>query len=428
MDIKNTQKPNTVHKIFGGASGTHAAKKERKGKKRKWPIILICVLLVLVCLYLTVVYSQIPFIKNLRTMYIETAMSTMNHQWLATWFFPPSVVQQVVDEMEQSYKDNMVDESGLPDQTGPGPVTPPDDTPEPPDEPDEPDPPVVTDDGGLADLLAQFPELDPETIPDSITDFRGLQIKAIEDMGIKTTAGDTVWAIDSPNNLIIISFSNSDYTGKLAIVKDSSQVILGANKHSGRGSTVTELCKNYNAVLGINASGFADGDGHGKGDVCIGLSISEGVKYSNTVGDTYQICGFDYDNNMRMGYKVDTSTLRDAVQFHPIIVLNGEKHVDGSFMSKQPRTCIGQTSDKSVLMLVIEGRSVTTGLGASVSTCADILLRYGCYNAMNMDGGSSSSMTYMNEMITKTSSPKTDGRYLPNSWLIMPPSTSVTSE
>ena len=79
-------------------------------------------------------------------------------------------------------------------------------------------------------------------------------------------------------------------------------------------------------------------------------------------------------------------------------------------------------------MLVIEGRSVTTGLGASVSTCADILIRYGCYNAMNMDGGSSSSMTYMNEMITKTSSPKTDGRYLPDAWLIMPPSTGTAGE
>ncbi len=409
-------------KIFGGSSGAHTANKKRGSKKRRWPIVLISVLLVLVCLYLTAVYSQIPFIKNLRTMYIETAMSTLSHQWLATYFIPASVVDKVVADMEQRDKNNMVDESDIPTQS----TTPPPPT----SEPTVPTGTTATEppDTGLEDLLAQFPELDPDTMPEDIEDFHGLQIKDIEKLGIKTTAGDTVWAIDSPNNLIIISFSNSDYTGKLAIVKDSAQVRLAANKRSGRGSTVTEFVKENNAVLGVNASGFADFEGHGRGDVCIGLLISDGEKYSSTTGGTYQICGFDYDNNLRMGYKVKTSELRDGMQFQPIIVLNGEKHVDGGYMSKQPRTCIGQTSDKSVLMLVIEGRSVTTGLGASVSTCADILIRYGCYNAMNMDGGSSSSMTYMNEMITKTSSPKTDGRYLPDAWLIMPPSTGTAGE
>ena len=63
-------------------------------------------------------------------------------------------------------------------------------------------------------------------------------------------------------------------------------------------------------------------------------------------------------------------------------------------MGIQPRTAIGQTSDKTTLMLIIDGRQ-THSLGTTVSECANILLRYGCWNAMNMDGGSSSSMTYM---------------------------------
>ena len=52
--------------------------------------------------------------------------------------------------------------------------------------------------------------------------------------------------------------------------------------------------------------------------------------------------------------------------------------------------------------------------------CADILLRYGAYNAMNMDGGSSSSITYMGKMITKVSTRMEGGRYLPNAWVVMP--------
>lgn len=387
----------------------------RSGKKRRWPVCLICVVLVLVICYLTAVYSQIPFIKRLRTMYIETAMSTMNHHWLATAFIPANVVNEVVENMNKALEENMVPESKLPSTDPPAISVP---TVSHPDVTPVELPEVVN---GLAALLEQFPELDPETIPDDIEDFHDLQIKDIMDMGIKTTAGDTVWAIDSPNNLLILYVSGTGYKGKLVIVKDSAQVILGANPRVSRGSSVTEICDHYGAVLGVNASGFIDPEGKGNGVDGVGLIISEGVKSHEPTASPYQICGLDYENNLRLGYKVDASTLRDAVQFYPIIVLNGERMNPGSFTSNQPRTCIGQTSDKSMLLLMIEGRQLDS-LGASLTVCCDILLRYGCYNAMNMDGGSSSSITYMGEMITRTSSPMTTGRYLPDAWLVMPPS------
>lgn len=400
--------------LYGGSTGTHMAAPNGR-KKRRWPVCLICVVLVLVIFYLTAVYSQIPFIKHLRTVYIETAMSTMHHRWLATAFIPANVVNEVVDHMNKALEENMVPESKLP---GGDPATPSDPTAYHPDI-TPPDPPDVA--NGLGALLEQFPELDPETIPEDIEDFHGLQIKDIMDMGIKTTAGDTVWAIDSPNNLLIVYVSGTGYKGKLVIVKDSAQVILGANPRASRGSSVTEICEHYGAVLGVNASGFIDPDGRGNGFDGVGLIISEGVKSHDAIASPYQICGLDYENNLRLGYKVDESTLRDAVQFYPIVVLNGERMNPGSFISNQPRTCIGQTSDRSMLLLMIEGRQLDS-LGAPLTVCCDILLRYGCYNAMNMDGGSSSSITYMGEMITRTSSPMSTGRYLPDAWLVMPPS------
>ena len=154
------------------------------------------------------------------------------------------------------------------------------------------------------------------------------------------------------------------------------------------------------------------------GNIPVGLVKSNNQVINAAVTGQYQIVGYDVDNNLRMGYGLDVSTLRDAAQFYPIIVLNGQNCTDGSYgMGIQPRTAIGQTTDKSTLMLIIDGRQ-SHSLGTTVSECANILLRYGCYNAMNMDGGSSSSMTYMGEMITKTSSPMKTGRYLPDAWLI----------
>lgn len=361
--------------------------------------------LCMAALYLLFAFSGIPVIAKWRTLYIETAMGTMTHQWLAEAFLPKSVIEEAMRDVEARFEANMVEASQIAEP-------PPEDAPPPPQG-------QRTEEQALADFAALFPEIDLDTLPGSVSweDLPELQMEDVE--GTYTTAGDRVWAIDVPNKLFICTVSGEGYQGKLAVVKDSSQVILAQNTLSGRGQTVTELCEANGAVLGVNASGFYDPEGKGRGNQPMGFVLSGG-RYSGTaLKGRYQIAGFDYEDNFRAGYGLDTKELRDAVQFYPIIVLNGEKHTDGSFgMGIQPRTVIGQTVDKTVLLLVIDGRRVGHSLGTTVSECADILLRYGCWTAMNMDGGSSSSMTYNGRMITKTSSSMVQGRYLPDAWVV----------
>ena len=381
----------------------------------RWLVKGTCVLLVLVVLYLTAVYSQIPFIAKWRTLYIETAMSTLSHHWLATYFIPKDVIDAVMADVDRQLQDNMVEESQLP----PAPPPPKPETP-PEDEGPADTPPEEVDDRGLGDLLTLFYELDPATLPDDIEDYRNLQISDIENLGIKTTAGDTVWAIDMPNQVLIVTVTGQGYAGKLAIAKDSSQVILASRLNEYRGRTVTEYCEENNAILGINAGGFVDPEGVGRGDLAVGLVLVDGVIKHSREGGYYQVAGFDYDSNFRVGSKLDLTELRYGVEFYPIIVLNGQTATDGSYgMGIQPRTAIGQTADKATLMLIIDGRQIGHSLGTTISECANIMLRYGCFNAMNMDGGSSSSMTYDGRMITKTSSPTATGRYLPCAWLVL---------
>ena len=87
-------------------TGKHGrkAKKAKKPKKKKSVgrrlLILFLVLAILAGLYLTAVYSNIPFIAKWRTAYIQTAMNTLSHQWLATAFIPRSVIDKVVADME----------------------------------------------------------------------------------------------------------------------------------------------------------------------------------------------------------------------------------------------------------------------------------------------------------------------------------------
>ena len=109
-------------KVLGGTKGAHTAKKNpAKQKKTKRVLIcLICVVVVLAAGYLTAVYSNIPFIANLRTLYIETAMNTLHHQWLATAFIPGDVIDKVMADIQEEMDKNQIDQSDLP--PGPPPV------------------------------------------------------------------------------------------------------------------------------------------------------------------------------------------------------------------------------------------------------------------------------------------------------------------
>ena len=76
--------------FYGNYKGSKFVAKQKK-KKGRGLVILAVTLAVLAGLYCVAVFSNIPFVKKWREIYIQTAMSTMRHQWLATYFIPHSV-------------------------------------------------------------------------------------------------------------------------------------------------------------------------------------------------------------------------------------------------------------------------------------------------------------------------------------------------
>lgn len=370
--------------------------------------IIIAPLILIVGLYFWGCYTSNPFISKWRTLYIETAMGTMTHQWLATSLLPYDVVNPVIYNIKQSTVDNILEEnsSAIPDSG------------------DSTFDLVIEehykdDDSAKYSFYKLFHEVDASTLPLDF-DYEKAQLSNILDLGIKTKQGDGVWAIDLINKVLIIQVEGEGYVGKLAIIKDSEQVYLETSSRNGAGQTVTSMCKEHDAIIGVNAGGFEDIDGKGNGGIAVGKIISKGQFIDNGNSySVYQYAGFDIDNNFIVGKEIDIKNFRDAVQFSPILIANGEKKVGNSYgMGIQPRTAIGQNIYKETMLLVIDGRQIGYSLGATVSDCADILIRYNAWSAMNMDGGSSSSMTYNGEMITRTSSPAKQGRYVPNAWLV----------
>ena len=72
---------------------------------------IMCLALVCIIIWGAFVYSPTPFITRWREYFISSAMSTFRHQWLATALMPSSVIDGVMKEAEEEWKQNEIDKS-----------------------------------------------------------------------------------------------------------------------------------------------------------------------------------------------------------------------------------------------------------------------------------------------------------------------------
>lgn len=230
----------------------------------------------------------------------------------------------------------------------------------------------------------------------------------------------------------LIAITHGTAKGKMLIVRDPSRVILGVSSEEFNAKTpglqLTEFVAKYGGVAGTNAGGFNDENGRGNGGVPQGLVISEGVVRHGNGGTKYNVVGFDGDYILHVGTMTGDEAvaqgITNAVSFTTHDGLASSLIINGELQSKNfgggvnPRTAIGQCADGSVLLLVLDGRSINT-LGATMQDVADIMLEYGAVNAGNLDGGSSSVMVYDGEIINNCAS-VTGPRNIPTAFVVLP--------
>ncbi|MCX6319201.1 MAG: phosphodiester glycosidase family protein [Bacteroidetes bacterium] len=77
-----------------------------------------------------------------------------------------------------------------------------------------------------------------------------------------------------------------------------------------------------------------------------------------------------------------------------VFIANNEerKFAGKAIDDKHPRTGIGYTSDRKLIILVIQGRFPGVAEGATLRQEAQLFKDIGCFEAMNLDGGGSSAM------------------------------------
>ena len=198
------------------------------------------------------------------------------------------------------------------------------------------------------------------------------------------------------------------YDAHLVAIYDPSKVhILTCKKFntqdkSGR-ETVLKMAKRLNAVVGINGGGFVD-YGYGS-DTPIGYVIKDGKVIWSTNNKKANLIGFTNDNKLLLvnatGEEAIEMGMRDALQFGPFLMVNGERpkfnNSAGGF-SRAARVAIAQRKDGIVLFLVTEG---THAAGPNMKELIDTLELYGAYNAANLDGGTSTQLVINNRLVNK---------------------------
>ena len=379
---------------------------------KKYITIPICAVIVLVLTYLFLVFSNIPFIAYWRTIYIETAMTTADHQWLATAFIPKSVIDDVMSKKTDT-SDVIGGSEYLTETTEPSETTGP---------LDETTAPDTTDDAETTDgSETTAPETDSKT---DVTDPDDILGQANLEVGDKDYAGYTVSVNDIEQGIVISDISGQGYRGKVMLIDDPSRVYLGTTTMKGvEGLRIRAMMEEYGAIAGINASGFADPNDSGTGGDIIGLSYSDGEYWGEEVS-YYGSILITEDDKLVVGNVRDWKNyeIRAGIQFGPVLIADGEAQIEGSGgYGIQPRTAIGQREDGVIVFLVVDGRNPGWSLGCTMGDLIEILQKYGVVNAACCDGGSSSVLAYNGEVINKNSSLNPDyGRRLPNAFLVAP--------
>lgn len=303
-----------------------------------------------------------------RELLITTAMTTLSHQYLATWFYSDETIQEVLEKNK-----------------------------------------VVS--------------------SNDITDLDKITIKKF-DKNIQNYANkydEQILKRENENDQYkLIEISGASYKGYLVAVYDPTKIDIVHSKYLGsQGQLITTMAKENDALVAINAGGFFDPEGKSYGGIPSGLTIDNGkVLYDFQSNGFGQLIGFTKDHKLILGNMTITqaqaNNVTDAIEFGPYLIINGKPSTiygNGGW-GYGPRTAIGQRKDGIILMLVIDGRR-THSIGASIKDIQDIMINYGAYNAANLDGGSSSALVIENEVINNPVAATSSGlRSIPNAIIL----------
>ncbi len=213
-------------------------------------------------------------------------------------------------------------------------------------------------------------------------------------------AGDTTTNIADGVTMLTRTTATPEVIHVLKIDLTTPGVHFGATASAQRQRTTSSFCKLVGATAATNGDFFSYADYH-----VIGLAAGGGAKWTDTADNNFS-ANLAFDNAQRVEFHkapevlaFDSTWMKGVVSGHPQVVTDGvaitANTTSAACNSRNPRTAMGISQDKHTLfMAVIDGRS-SASAGMYCTEEAALMKSLGAYEAVNFDGGGSSTM-YIN--------------------------------
>lgn len=350
------------------------SKKPEKGKKKNSKLFLVLTIFFVLCDLIAagcfvMMYGPYDYVRNL---YVTTAMRTMNHQYLAKVFYSDESINKI---LSSNY----------------------------------------------------FITINENTNMDDIV------INTEEKTVYKDQYEEELLTREHENDLYkVLNVKVGNANGYLVAIYDPTKVrlIRAARFNSGGfGERVVDMCKRYGGLACINGGGFTNGLDNGS-DIPAGYVIDEGEivwplksDYSGTFGN---IIGLTEDGKLTLlnnvtGTQALESGVKYGIEFGPFLIVNGKAmQIHGMPFGVANKCVIAQRQDGVIMFLVTEGESYIDG--ASLKDVVDTLIKYGAYNAANLDGGQSTSLVIDDKLVNSPNyiAKRQGGRYVVTGWGLIP--------
>ena len=190
----------------------HSEKNSHSGRKKFFIVILW---LGIICCFAGMFLLYGPY-RGFREWLITTANSTMEHQYLAKWFYDETTIQECMDRNK---------------------------------------------------IIEVIGTTDTSQIHFSVDDNKGPFVNKYEEAVLKRS--------DKNNDYKIIRIKEDKFTGYLAVIYDPSRIKTAVTSKIGTaGEYLSDMSKKNKGLVAINAGGFADENYEGTGGTPLGITVS----------------------------------------------------------------------------------------------------------------------------------------------------------
>lgn len=233
---------------------------------------------------------------------------------------------------------------------------------------------------------------------------------------------------DKPLVIVNCAFFSFTTNRSVSTIIKNGKILAYDTAVSGKGKDSLKYFHAFRSAIGIDKKRKADVTW-----VCVdnsersaySLSAPSLITDSSSEFDATEFIKNPKNFDAQKNLSIKKWKMKTAVGGGPCLLQNGNISITNdielmfagkAINDKHPRTAMGYTKDNKLVILVIQGRSESSG-GATLIQEAQILKDIGCVEALNLDGGGSSCML-VNGKETITPSDKGGERPVPAVFMI----------